>query len=67
MVFENLYGPGVHRVEILGNAVSALSAIIADSLLVSFALYLVGNLSESCQIRLGGVIAFGRGIGGFSL
>ncbi len=38
MIFENLHGPDVRRVRNLANAVSALSAMIADSLLVSLIL-----------------------------
>lgn len=52
MIFENLHGPGMHRVEKLGNAVSALSAMIADSLLVSFSLCLVSNLFDYAKLDL---------------
>lgn len=34
IIFERLHGPGVHLIGNLGNAVSALCAMIADGLLV---------------------------------
>ena len=66
MILENPYGPGVRRVKKLGYAVSALSAMIVDSLLVSICVCLGGNPSDNlCSTRLGGVIAFGERIDGF--